>query len=170
MIHIRPEIKKDAPAVYWINQQAFGRKDEAKLVQALQANCDTLSLVAKTEDGQAIGHILFSPATIQYEGRTLLHGMALAPLAVLPAYQKQGIGGQLVRAGITAVRQTPATFIMLLGHADYYPRFGFVPSIQYGIQCEFNVPPEAFMLLPLQDGVLDGVQGTAVYRPEFRQL
>jgi putative acetyltransferase len=89
-------------------------------------------------------------------------------MAVLPGFQRQGIGSQLVRDGLTLIKKREYPFVIVLGHPTYYPRFGFVPASRYGIRSEYkNVPDEAFMILVLNQAVLEGVSGVAKYRPEF---
>lgn len=125
----------------------------------------TLSLVA-VEDDRVVGHILFSPVTIESEAEVRA-AAGLAPLAVLPELQRSGIGSRLVRAGLEECRNAGHECVVVLGHPDYYPRFGFVPAICYGVRCEFDVPDEAFMVIELREGALRGRAGTARYQPEF---
>ena len=119
-IKIREEQTGDAEAIRRVNTEAFGQPQEAQLVDALRNNCsDLLSLVAV--DGQDIvGHILFSPALLGD-----VEGMGLAPMAVIPARQRDGVGSELVRAGLAKLEERGCLFVIVLGHADYYPRFGF---------------------------------------------
>ena len=116
-----------------------------------------------------MGHILFSPVTIESKG-TSFEAIALAPMAVLPAYQRKGIGSQLVRAGFEECRRLGHEIIVVLGHPDYYPRFGFVPAKQKGIDCEFEVPEEAWMILELREGALAGRRGIVRFQPEFHEV
>jgi putative acetyltransferase len=94
--------------------------------------------------------------------------LGLAPVAVLPDYQRQGIGGVLIRHGIEECARLNCQAIVVLGHPEYYPRFGFIPANQKGLKCEYSVPDEAFMVLELECGALDGCSGTVKYRPEFK--
>jgi len=136
------------------------------LTSWLQRNCnDLLSLVAVTEN-KIIGHILFSPLEIKSKERTV-QGMGLAPMAVLPEYQRQGIGAGLVREGITRLKSQGCPFVIVLGHVEYYPRFGFEPASRYRIQSEWEVPDDAFMILMLNQSEMRGVSGLARYRPEL---
>jgi putative acetyltransferase len=163
---VRHERADDAAAVRKVNLAAFGGAAEADVVDALRANCsDLLSLVA-VDEGQVIGHVLFSPAVIEGSG-TVRHGMGLAPVAVQPARQRQGVGSALIRAGISELKERGCPFIVVLGHAGYYPRFGFVEASRYGIRSEWDVPDEAFMILPLNEASVGVEPGVARYRPEF---
>lgn len=168
MISVREEQPGDIQAVREVNNRAFGQPQEADLVDKLRRNCkELLSLVAMSED-QVVGHILFSPATIESEDRTV-QGMGLAPMAVLPEYQRQGIGSELVRSGIARLAGIQCPFVIVLGHADYYPRFGFEPASRRGIWSEWEVPADAFMILTLNESEMRGISGVARYRPEVAE-
>ena len=168
MIRIREEEPEDIPVIRDVNEQAFEQRLEADIVDKLRRNCqDILSLVAVVQN-QIVGHILFSPVTIQNE-ETTLKGMGLAPMSVLPEYQRQGIGTELMKAGIAGLMNKGCPFVIVLGHADYYPRFGFVPASGFRIWSEWEVPNEAFMIRVLDKSVMENVSGTARYRPEFTE-
>lgn len=164
-IEIREAQTGDADAIRHLNMEAFGQPQEAQLVDALRNNCsDLLSLVAV--DGEDIvGHILFSPAVLGD-----VEGMGLAPMAVIPARQQGGIGSELVRAGLAKLEERGCPFVIVLGHADYYPRFGFERASARSVRCEWDVPDEAFMLLVLDENTMSGVSGLARYRPEFSEM
>jgi len=164
-IEIREEQTGDAEAIRRVSTEAFGQPQEAQLVDALRNDCsDLLSLVAV--DGQDIvGHILFSPAFLGD-----VEGMGLAPMAVIPARQRDGIGSELVRAGLAKLEERGCPFVIVLGHADYYPRFGFERASARGVRCEWDVPDDVFMLLVLGETTMNGVSGLARYRPEFAQM
>ena len=166
MIAIRPERADDAATVHRINELAFEQTLEANLVERLRQACpDALSLVA--EEGDVVGHILFTPVVIE-DRRGAVHGMGLAPMAVLPDRQREGIGSALVRAGIDQLRARGCPFVVVIGHADYYPRFGFERASAHGLRCQWDgVPDDAFMVRILDAGAMDGVTGIARYRPEF---
>jgi len=167
MLTIRRETPEDIDSIRYINQQAFGQKAEAELVDKLRnRNIVILSLVAVQGD-QVVGHILFSPITIESKGASF-EAIALAPMAVLPAYQRKGIGSQMVRAGLEECQRLSHEIVVVLGHPDYYPRFGFVAAKPKGIECEFEVPEEAWMLLELREGALAGRSGTVKFQPEFQ--
>jgi putative acetyltransferase len=166
MTTIRNELPTDIPQVRRVNELAFGQPAEADVVDRLRQTCaDALSLVAE-DDGTVVGHILFTPAILEGSGRQVA-GMGLAPLAVLPAHQGQGVGSALVRRGLAILREQDCPFIIVLGHAAYYPRFGFERASLRGLACQWEVPDEAFMVLILDAGALAGVSGIARYRAEF---
>jgi putative acetyltransferase len=167
MITIREEASGDLQEIRMVIQTAFGQTEEADIVDKLRQDCpNRISLVAASED-QVVGQVLFTPVTIQAKER-ILTGMGLAPMAVLPGFQRQGIGSQLVRAGLALIRKRRYPFVIVLSHPTYYPRFGFVPASRYGIRSEYeSVPDEAFMILVLDPAALESVSGVAKYRPEF---
>jgi len=165
-VNIRREGPADSYAVRRVNDLAFGRPDEYQIVEALRTNGGvTLSLVAEAE-GEVVGHIMFSPVTIdgQYQA------VALGPMAVLPEHQRRGIGSQLVQAGLDTLREEGHEALFVIGHLEYYPRFGFVPASRFGIRWERPVPDEALMALELKPGALAGKAGVVRYRPEFDML
>ena len=166
MLTIRQEISGDTMAIRHVNEQAFGSTVEADLIEKLRLRQGfILSLVAIQEE-QVVGHILFSPVTIETED-SVFTAAGLGPMAVLPAYQQRGIGSQLVRAGLEELRHTNHEVVVVLGHPNYYPRFGFSPAKSYGIRCEYDVPEEVFMVLELRQGALAGRSGMVKYQPEF---
>jgi putative acetyltransferase len=169
MVTIRPEQPDDIDGVRTINETAFGQPTEATIVDLLRDECyDAVSLVAM-ENGKILGHIFFSPVSVS-SGHKATKGMGLAPMAVLPARQRQGIGSKLVQAGIEAVRERNYPFIVVLGHPEYYPRFGFVPASSHGLCCQWDgVAGEAFMVLILDEVAMSGVSGVVRYRDEFDQ-
>lgn len=163
---IHPESPEDIPGIYEVNRSAFGRVDEADLVNKLRLdNAITLSLVA-VDNGQVVGHILITPVTVDSED-SQWNAVALGPMAVLPPYQKQGIGSQLIRAAFAELIRTGHFVVIVLGHPQYYPRFGFKPSKPLGIQWEISVPEDVFMVAELKDGALDGKKGVVRYHPAF---
>lgn len=167
MITIRKELQRDAGLIRLINEQAFGQQQEANIIDKLRDNCcELLSLVALRED-KLVGHILFSPAKIE-GNHGIIKGMALGPMAVIPEYQRQGIGSALVKEGIQILRESGCPFIIVLGHPEYYPRFGFKPASRYKIRSQWEgVPDEVFMVLWLNELKARCVSGIAKYREEF---
>lgn len=166
---IRPEKSEDVPAIRSVIEQAFGRPAEADLVDALRRNGKaTLSLVAEDE-GRVVGHVLFSPVTVETGERELI-GVGMAPVAVVPERQNQRIGSMLVEHGLRRCREEGHRFIVVLGHAHYYPRFGFVPASRFNIKSEYNVADEVFMAMELQEGALQDQSGIVKYQPEFNEV
>lgn len=165
---IRPEQPEDREAIRSVNDRAFGQKQEGWLVDELRdRGMVILSLVAILEE-KIVGHILFSPVTVESEHSSFA-AVALAPMAVLPEYQRRGIGSQLVLAGLRECRKMGHEIVFVLGHPEYYPRFGFVPARGRGIECEFECPEEAWMVRELREGALAGRKGTVKFQPEFRK-
>ena len=169
MIRIRSELPEDVEAIYSLNQEAFEGTAEANLVNNLRtSNAMTLSLVA-IKNNEIVGHIAFSPVTIESD-QTTVNAVGLAPMAVSPEFQRSGIGSQLVEEGLNRIRTAGYDLVIVLGHPEYYPRFGFVPAKKYGIRWEQDVPEEAFMIKELREGALKEVRGTVKYRPEFNEV
>lgn len=164
---IRDEAAGDAPAVRVVNEEAFGSPLEAGIVDALREACpDRVSLVAE-RDGAIVGHILFTPVELDAAGGPI-QGYGLAPMAVRTGWQGQGIGSALVSEGTKRLRDAGVPFVIVLGHPNYYPRFGFEPASRYGVRCQWpDVPDDAFMLLVLEPARASSLVGLARYRPEF---
>ena len=166
---VRPETAADLAAIHEINTLAFGRDSEARLVDAIRASNDFvpgLSLVAE-QDGRVVGHILFSQIHIRSE-RTLIAALALAPMAVHPDLQNQGIGSRLVRDGLAACRRLGHRIVVVVGHPNYYPRFGFTSARALGLQSPY--PDPVFMAQELEPGALRAVSGTVEYPPSFHSV
>lgn len=163
-MEVRPEEPRDAAAVRRMNEAAFEQPDEADLVARLRARAAPYLAFVAVDAGAVVGHIVFSPMTFD-PPQPGLSAFGLAPMAVPPSYQRQGIGSALVREGLAACRDAGADAVFVLGHPTYYPRFGFSPTQDYGIVGEYDAPPEAFMAIELTPGALDGVTGTARYHP-----
>jgi putative acetyltransferase len=162
---IRTEEPKDYPAVYVVNSSAFETPAEANLVDILRKEAHPyVSLVADV-DGEVVGHILFSPVTLSDHADLKL--MGLGPLAVDPEKQGKGIGSALVHSGLERCKDLGARAVVVLGHRSYYSRFGFSPSVRYGIGCEYDAPPEAFMVIELVPGYLTDATGIIYYHTAF---
>jgi putative acetyltransferase len=169
MIRVRPERSEDIPQVRVVNLEAFGQPTEADLVDKLRQSCpDALFLIAE-EDEKIVGHIAFTPAVIESR-KANTEGMGLAPMAVLPGLQRQGIGSKLVREGLDILRKRGCPFVIVLGHPEYYPKFGFEPASRYDIKCQWQgIPDEAFMILVLNQSTIRDLRGVAYYRDEFNE-
>jgi putative acetyltransferase len=161
---VRLEKPADVDAVRQVNRLAFGQDDEARLVDALRDGGHVrLSLVAE-RDGQVVGHVLFSDLPIVAEGGTV-PALALAPLAVLPRFQRQGAGSRLVRNSLDLCREQGHRIVVVLGHPEFYRRFGFSPDLARPLRSSFS--GEAWMATELVPGALDGVAGRVEYAPPF---
>ncbi len=166
-MEIRAERPEDISGIFEVNEAAFGRPDEALLVDRLRARkAIVLSLVA-VEDGKVVGHVLFSPVLVHNNSGVVHVLTGLGPVAVLPARQNQGIGSLLIKSGIKSCRAAGYRALIVLGHPNYYPRFGFRPAGPQAISCAYDVPEEAFMVLELEAGALEQIGGVAHYHPEF---
>ena len=167
MVKVRPETPGDKDGVFKVNAAAFGTEAEARLVDRLHNEADAvISLVAEL-DGNIVGHILFSPVTLAGNA-VFIQG--LAPMAVRPGCQNNGVGSALVHAGLEACKAQGAGAVVVLGHPNYYPRFGFVPASRFGLSSEYEVPDEVFMVLELEPGYLAGINGKVSYHPAFGDL
>jgi putative acetyltransferase len=167
-IVVRTERLADQAAVGEIHRLAFRRPNEAKLVEALRRSpgyIPKLSLIAD-RDGRVVGHILFTRVQITDANRQT-PTLSLAPMAVLPEYQRQGIGSALVRSGLEAARKLGHRHVVVLGHPEYYPRFSFVVASVKGLRCGYDVPDAAWMVHELVPGSLTGVSGMVRFPPEF---
>jgi putative acetyltransferase len=163
---IRAEGEADRDAIRRVNARAFGRANEAQLVDALRASTSfvpELSLVA-VDDARVLGHILFSRIHIRTPERSV-PALALAPVAVLPECQNHGVGSALIRRGLEECRRFGHRIVVVVGHPNYYPRFGFSPARAKGLDAPF--PDRAFMVRELVPGALDGVCGRVEYPPAF---
>jgi putative acetyltransferase len=167
-MNIREEQPGDEARIRKVNLAAFQTSTEADLVDALRRNAAPIISLVAEEDGTIVGHILFSPATLVAEPKLPL--MGLAPMAVLPARQRVGIGSRLIVEGLERCRRAHVMAVVVLGHADYYPRFGFVPASELSFRCEYDVPANTFMVRELHDGALEGFSGTIRYHPTFAKF
>ena len=203
MVNIRREQATDKDGIRRVNEAAFGRPDEAALVDALRGSEAVICSLVAAEAGVVIGHILFSVATLTSHSQSTspTHSQpgsqspgqsasrlddlaasgpqsqaanpllsrplaALGPVAVAPTHQRQGIGGQLITAGLELCRAAGYDLVIVLGHREYYPRFGFRPAAPLDIRWEHGAE-DHFMVLELQPGALAGASGVVRYRPEF---
>lgn len=151
-----------------VHTAAFPTAAEADLVEALRDAADgVVSLVAEV-DGVVVGHVMCSPATL--DGHPGVRLMGLAPVAVLPARQRRGVGSALIGAALERCRDLGVDVVIVLGDPAYYARFGFAPAARWGVACTYDAPPDAFMATELRPGVLDKRSGTARYHPAFDAL
>lgn len=160
----RPETRADAPAIREVNLAAFPSQEEADLVDALRVSdawIDGLSIVAEAPDGTVVAHALLSRCHV--DG---VPALALAPCAVMPRVQRTGAGSAAIRAGLEAAHALGEKLVVVLGHPDYYQRFGFIPASGFGIQANFEVPDEALMALAL-DPSAEPPCGTVAYPAPF---
>ena len=166
MTLVRWERTADHTAVFNINARAFGGPNEARLVEALRESArPQISLVAFRE-GRVVGHIFFSPVTVGGGGRAW-EAIGLAPMAVEPEWKNRGIGSALVRAGLAACRAIRRPVVFVLGHPEYYPRFGFRPAPPLGLRFRGPEFDPAFMVAELESGALASRTGEVRYLPDF---
>ncbi len=166
-IAVRAAAPADRAAIAAINTEAFGQPDEAALVEALRADGDVAFELAAERDGAVVGHILFSPLALRPEPENAPRLLSLAPVAVRPDCQRQGVGGALVRAGLGRARTEGWDAVIVLGHPDYYPPFGFSHAAAAGLDHPFPEAGPAFMALELSDGALARAAGRLVFAPAF---
>jgi putative acetyltransferase len=168
VVAIRAERPGDAAAIRAVNAAAFETPAEANLVDLLRERAAPIVSLVATDGASICGHILFSPVTLAGGAGERL--MGLAPMAVHPSRQREGIGSALVRAGLDACRRLGSDAVFVLGHAGYYPRFGFTPASRFGLKSEYDVADEVFMALELTPDALRGTGGTVRYHPAFADV
>jgi putative acetyltransferase len=167
MLIIRPEQKHDIAGIRRVNLAAFETATEADLVDALRQFAQPFISLVAIEADEVVGHIAFSPVTLSLSPHQPVSIAGLAPMAVVPVRQRQGIGESLVRAGLDESRRHGFEAVVVLGHADYYPRFGFVRASTFGLRSEYDVPDDVFMVLELNAGALRQHAGTIRYHEVF---
>jgi putative acetyltransferase len=170
-IKIKGETKDDYSIITQINNLAFGGTGESQLIFNLRNTnhfIPDLSLVASVDD-RILEHIIFYPVTIDAENNTY-PTISLAPMAVHPDYQKKGIGTKLVIDGLQRCKDMQFDSVIVLGHQEYYPRFGFKPASQWNFYSDFDAPDEAFMALELKEKSLAGKSGKVVYPKEYLEV
>lgn len=171
ILEIRPERKEEYPTVYNIVKLAFQSDEEPKLIEAirkLENFIPELSIVAM-KNYTIVGHILFSPIIIVTKTNDI-PALTLAPLSVHPDYQNIGIGSKLVKYGLEECKRLGHEISVVVGHPNYYPKFGFSPAREKGLESPFPVPDEAFMVVGLIEGALDGIEGTVKYSSAFDEI
>jgi putative acetyltransferase len=169
-VKIRHETTLDYQGITQVNDLAFGQPNESLLIQKLRMNpdfIDKLSLVAEINE-RIVGHILFFP--IKVLGASKDYGsLALAPMSVMPDFQNKGIGGQLIMKGLEVAKDLGFKSVIVVGHKDYYPRFGFAPAGKWSIKAPFDLPDEVFMAMELEKEGLKDVSGVVEYPNEFEE-
>lgn len=167
MIRIRienPESEGDRAAIRAVHAAAFGRSDEADLVDKLRADGHAILSLIVEFDRSIVAHITFSRMWIK-TSTELVSAVSLAPVAVVPEHQRRGIGGLLIQHSLHLLRVRGERIVIVLGHPEYYSRFGFSATKASSLTSPF--PPEAFMAMELTSGALDGIQGQVIYPPAF---
>ena len=171
-IKIRKETQSDYTDVYNLNKVAFKQDAESKLIELLRkssAFIPELSIVAII-DNNIVGHILFTKIIIKAENGTEYNSLALAPMSVIPKYQAKGIGGQLIKHGLNTAKRLGFESVIVLGHKDYYPKFGFKAASQWNIKAPLDVPDNVFMAIELVENGLRGISGVVKYPKEFEEV
>ena len=163
---IRREAVEDVAGIRHVIQKAFGRRSESDLVDGLRRSGSLLFSAVAIDDNRVVGHVAFSAVTVGESYQAL----ALAPVAVAPDFQRQGVGSALIRWGLEKCRQMGHEVVIVLGNPAYYRRFGFTPSIQFNINCPFVVPSDEFMVLELLPGAASQCRGMVHYPPEFESV
>ena len=168
MVSVRYEKPEDIPLIYSVHEKTFKRDAEGRLADRLRRACaDHISLVAE-DNGTIVGHVMFTPVLIKNDKE--IRGMGLAPMAVLPTHRRRGIGTLLVQSGLQILQKKGCPFVIVLGHPDYYPRFGFQPASRFNIKSQWEgVPDEAFMILVMDEEAMRNVSGIALFRDEFNK-
>ncbi|MCC3704921.1 N-acetyltransferase [Rouxiella badensis] len=162
---IRVEIPVDAAGIDNLLRKAFGRDDEADLVQRLREDgLLTLGVVATDDEGGVVGYAAFTPVDVQGEDR---QWVGLGPLAVEESLRRQGLGEKLVYEGLDSLNEFGYAAVVVLGAPEYYGRFGFKPAAQFNLHCRWPDSAEAFQLYVLADNALEGANGLVEYPPHF---
>ncbi len=160
----REETVSDQEAIREIHRAAFGSDEEARLVDALRKEGAFVASLVAEVDGRVVGHILFTELPIQ-TADGVVRAVALAPMGVAPGFQRRGIGAALVRQGLQLCRARGYAAVVVVGHPEYYPRFGFSAKLAERLRAPFSGP--AFMALELVPGALAGIEGAPRYAEAF---
>lgn len=162
---VRDAVAQDLDAIEALHRRAFGGGGEAALVVALHAREAALVSLIALAGRDVVGHVLFSPVRLEPALPCLVAG--LAPMAVAPVCQRSGVGTRLAAEGLVRCRERGVAAVVVLGHSNYYPRFGFRPASEYGLASTYDAPAEAFMALELEPGSLRSASGLVYYDPSF---
>jgi putative acetyltransferase len=166
-MEIRDACATDAAAIRRVHREAFGGDLEVRLVDLLRERGKAIVSLVAVEVGEVVGHVLFSPVTI--DGAERVRALGLAPVGVLPANQRAGIGSALIREGIRRAAAGGYELIVLVGAPAYYAKFGFHAAKAYGLDNEYGADDE-FMVVGLRERSLEGVRGLVRYAPEFAEV
>lgn len=167
-IKVRPETADDIAGIRRVEEAAFGRPNEANLVDLCRSRGkSTLSLVAVDGD-KTLGHLLFTPLTFDPPHPGWL-GVGIGPIAVLPEHQRTGIGFRLMTIGLELCRTNGYDFVVLLGDPHYYCLFGFIPAREFGLTSDYGDGDE-FQARELRPGVLKGAKAKVKYVGEFEEV
>lgn len=165
MIRVRAERPGDAAAVRAVETAAFGRAEEADLVDALRVSGAAYRSWVAAADGDLVGHVAFTPVRIEGSG---VEGMGLGPVAVVPARQRAGIGSRLIHHAMAALRAEGCAYVALVGHPTYYPRFGFVPGVRFGLAAPWpGIPDDVFLVRAFDPSALPRGGGVVRFHPAF---
>lgn len=171
---IRDEREQDIDKIWQINVEAFESQQEADLVNKLRNSGVPYTSLVYEQNDDILGYIFFSPVHLIDDTTGLpnsgLRIAGLAPMAVRPAFQNRGIGSKLVTAGLQRCMEEGYDAVIVLGHAHYYPKFGFSPAAGFGVKSEYDVPDDVFMLLELSKGVFKDISGTIKYHEAFSEI
>lgn len=167
-MNIRAERPADIAGIRLVNLAAFESSAEADLVDALRKQAAPLVSVVADDGDAIVGHVMFSPVGLTGHPSTRIAG--LGPMAVLPERQRQGIGSAMIRAGLGHCKQVGFSAVVVLGHAGYYPRFGFTPASRFGLGSVYDVPDDVFMAVELEEDALTGKAGMIHYHPAFADV
>lgn len=170
-MNIRFERPGDVPEVDRVLRRAFPGPDEANIVRALRAEdaiaCCVVAESERSGDGDLVGALVFSPVTIEQDGGRVTSAWGLGPMAVVPESQRSGVGEGMFEWWRRQGPRPSSGVVVVLGHASYYPRFGFRPASGFGVRWEHPCPDEAFMLLEIEPGAADRVSGVVSYLRAF---
>lgn len=170
-IRIVPEIEDDYEQITRLHKEAFKGGNEGELVEKLRKTplyLSNLSLVAKYKN-RIIGHVLFYPIKIN-AGRRKCDSLALAPISVLPDFQRRGVGSRLIKKGLEEAKRLGFKSVIVLGHSEYYLRSGFEAASKFGISAPFDVPDNVFFAIELEKNGLENCSGTVEYPREFNDV
>ncbi|WP_109697904.1 GNAT family N-acetyltransferase [Chitinophaga deserti] len=171
-LHIRPETAAEFPAIYELNALAFGQDNESRLVDKLRDTpffIPELSIVAYAGE-YLVGYILLTRLPLKGDDGLTYETLALAPVSVTPALHQMGVGGQLIRHALKEASALGFDSVIVLGHPEYYPKFGFEKASGFGIRTSYEVPDEAFMAVELVPGALKGKAGQVAYPKAFEEV